>query len=133
MVDCTETISSQSVQPAAAMFTISRPSEEQTFSVASFQFTVQLPRLNVFSSLILPVGASKKRAFDETSTAKAGVERWPREGVNTRQVHQSPQGFRSTKLRASLPSQRSDKRRLVVHLPCLWSKLRDQFEVQSSP
>ena len=103
MVDCTRSVFSQSVQPAAAYLTISplRPSGEkkQTFSVVSLQFTVELPCLQVFSSFILPSRACQKRSFDDVSTVASGAER----GVKTRQADRSPPSLRSTKIRAGLP------------------------------
>ena len=65
----------------------------------SLQLTVQFPFLNVFSSFILPLRACQKRAFDDIGAVGAGAER----GVNTLQVDRSPQGLRSTKIRAWSP------------------------------
>ena len=73
----------------------------------------QLPCIDVFSSCFLPVGACQQRAFDEVGTTKAGARTGPRECVNTWKLHRLPLGLRFTKLRAWLPSQRSDKWLLV--------------------
>ena len=103
MVECTRSIFSQSLQPAAAYLAISllRPSGEkkQTFSVVSLQLTVQLPCLKVFSSFILLSRACQKRSFDDVRTVASGAE----VGVKTRQADRSPQSLRSTKIRAWLP------------------------------
>ena len=102
MVDCTRSVFSQSLQPAAAYLAISllRPSgkkkQKKTFSVVSLQLTVQLPCLQVFSSFILPSRACQKRRFDDVSTVASGAEG----GVKIRQADRSPQSLRSTKIRA---------------------------------
>ena len=106
-----------------------RGEKKQTFSLSSLQLTVQLPCLNVFSSFILPLRACQKRSFDDVSTVGAGAER----GVNTRQADRSPQGLRSTKICAWLPSPRPDQRRLAVCSPRSWCELREFVEVWSSP
>ena len=79
MVECTRSIISQSVRPAAAYLAISllHPSGEkkQTFSVASLQLTVQLPCLKVFSSFILPSRACPKGSFGRCQYCRARSRR----------------------------------------------------------
>ena len=134
MVECTRSIFSQSVQPAAAYLAISllRPSGEkkQTFSVVSLQLTVQLPSLKVFSSFILSSRACQKRSFDDVSSAASGAEpRWSK--LDKRTDHRKALDRR--RFQRDCPGPRPDQRRFVVCWPRSWSELRELVEVWSSP
>ena len=131
MVDCTRSIFSQSLQPAAAYLAITllrlSGEKKQTFLVVSLQLTVQLPCLQVFSSFILPSGACQKRSFDDVGTVVSGAEEVSK--LDKRTDHRKALDRRRFEPDRSGP--RPDQRRFVVCSPRSWSELREL--VWSSP
>ena len=131
MVECTQSIFSQSVWPAYLAISLLRPSGEkkQTVSVVSLQLTVQLPCRNDFSSFILPLRACQKRSFDDVSTV--GLEQKEVSTIDKRTDHRKALDRR--RFVRDFPGPRPDQRCLVVCSPRSWSELLELVEVWSSP